>query len=133
MKVKQVIVVRKDLNMRKGKLAAQVAHASMKVLLDLMATASLNENYEVKSITINREVPLFDWINGIFTKIVVGCNNEQELYDIQEKCNNKNILNAIIIDEGNTEFHGVKTSTCIAIGPDYSDVIDEITGEYKLL
>ena len=34
--IKQVIVVRKDLNMRKGKIATQVAHASMKVLLDVM-------------------------------------------------------------------------------------------------
>ena len=40
---------------------------------------------------------------------------------------------ALIEDEGLTEFNGVKTKTCIAIGPWYADEIDQITGHLKLL
>ena len=43
MTIKQVIIVRKDLNMRKGKIAAQVAHAAMKVILDKMVVTKTSK------------------------------------------------------------------------------------------
>ena len=43
------------------------------------------------------------------------------------------IINAIIKDNGVTEFHGVQTATCICLGPDEAERIDLITGGYKLL
>jgi PTH2 family peptidyl-tRNA hydrolase len=131
MSVKQVIVVRKDLNMRKGKLAAQVAHASMKVFFD-MAEWTDHDRFEI----FNIPEPMIKWMNygdGSFTKIVVGVNSEEELLEIQKKAFEAKIPNALIKDNGLTEFHGMPTNTCIAIGPDEEEKIDAITGELKLL
>ncbi|MFW6226237.1 MAG: aminoacyl-tRNA hydrolase [bacterium] len=131
---KQVIVVRKDLNMRKGKIAAQVAHAAMKVFLDRgrLHPASDPHKYAVLEILdITQEMA--EWVDGAFTKIVVGVNSEQEIYDLANKAKQENIPYAIIIDNGFTEFSGNKTTTCIAIGPDNSEKINKITGDLELI
>lgn len=139
--VKQVIVVRKDLNMRKGKLAAQVAHASMKVILDKMNKipySVLSHNYVTTkfveyafSTSIN--TALNKWLEGTFTKVVVSVDSEQELLDIEEKAKEKGILNAKITDLGKTEFHGEPTITALAVGPGFKEEVDEITGHLKLI
>lgn len=139
--VKQVIVVRKDLNMRKGKIAAQVAHASMKVLLDRMSFTdtsivwppSSNPRFVDMSMIIPKSSGLYAWLTGSFTKIVVSVNSLDELLSLQTKANDAGIINAVITDAGRTEFHGEPTVTCIAIGPDISGKIDEITGDLPLL
>jgi PTH2 family peptidyl-tRNA hydrolase len=136
-----VIVVRKDLNMRKGKIAAQVAHASMKVLLDkmtftdisLVTPPSSNPRFVDMSMIIPKSSSLYGWLTGSFTKVVVSVNSLEELLELQTKSNAMGILNAVITDAGRTEFHGEPTVTCIAIGPGESDKIDEITGDLPLL
>lgn len=132
--IKQVIVVRKDLNMRKGKIAAQCCHASMKILLDRMIETRFSFlNYENPFILIQTTPHLDEWIKGLFTKIVVYVNSEEELLDVYNQAKNKNILCSLIEDAGNTEFHGIPTKTCCAIGPDESEIIDEVTGKLSLL
>jgi PTH2 family peptidyl-tRNA hydrolase len=132
--VKQVIVVRKDLKMRKGKLAAQVAHASMKVILDKTLKMK-NELSKVHEwwLRFEYESPLSEWLNGSFTKVVVYVESEKELFDIKNECHYNDIPWAVVIDSGKTEFHGEPTLTCLAVGPDWSDKIDEITGDLPLL
>lgn len=125
--IKQVIVVRKDLNMRRGKSEAQVAHASMKVFFDRLKY--LPES-GITSCDFTQEMRI--WMNNSFTKIVVSCNSEEELLDLQKQAEEAGIVNAIIQDNGFTEFNGVRTYTCLAIGPDYSDKIDKITGHLQL-
>lgn len=139
---KQVIVVRKDLNMRKGKIAAQVSHAVMKIVFDRMELynpddfgigAYIGQIYKTKF-----EPPLSEWVNWSegkpgFTKIVVSCEGEEELKKIEALANEAGIPNAIILDNGLTEFHNVPTYTCIALGPDDAEKIDKITGGYPLL
>ena len=137
--VKQVIIARKDLNMRKGKLAAQVAHASMKVILDLMETirtkdVQIEEIGVVKMLHLYQFPQIEEWLTHKFTKIVVGVDSEQELLDIYNKVHETtNIPCSLIQDSGATEFHDVPTYTTVAIGPDFSDKIDAITGHLKLL
>jgi len=132
--IKQVIIVRKDLNMRKGKMAAQVAHASMKVILDRMFKfdISLMRRHEWV-LELPYDSPLEKWLGGLFTKIVVYVESESELLELRDKAKEANIIHALITDAGRTEFHGEPTITCIAIGPDYSEKIDEITGDLPLL
>lgn len=107
--IKQVIVVRKDLNMRKGKMCAQTAHASMKVFFDRMERVSgfrsplLLKGYQTWS--IHSFTPEMEkWKDGSFAKIVVGCDSEQELFDLQKQADEAGIVNAIILDNGMTEF-----------------------------
>lgn len=129
---KQVIVMRTDLNMRKGKMAAQASHASMAVLLDMMEV-EYGQLYEQRSLKIPYGTALEAWLGGPFKKICVGIDSEEALQDLYERVQEANIPVARIIDSGLTEFGGVKTLTCIAIGPDYPENIDPFTNHLKLL
>ncbi len=129
MEPKQVIVVRKDLNMRKGKLAAQVAHASMGVLLGMGNIVENGCFFHMSDIP----EAMMQWLTGAFVKIVVGVDSEEELLDIYTKAMESGVPHSIIQDAGRTEFNGVPTITCIGVGPDYPDKIDTLTGHLKLL
>lgn len=117
--------------MRKGKIASQVAHASMGVLLQNSITRGEEGSLElVAEIDSNMR----DWLDGAFTKIVVYVKTDQEWYELLEKLSNQDTLPYYVItDNGTTEFKGVKTQTCVAIGPAKSEDIDVITGGYQLL
>jgi len=119
--MKQVIVIRKDLNMRKGKMIAQGAHASM--------AAILNHSNQVMDNPFIKE-----WLEGSFTKIVVYVNSEQELLAIFSSANGfLDLPCALIQDNGTTEFKGIPTYTAVAVGPGDNNLIDVITGDLKLL
>lgn len=124
MTTKQVIVIRKDLNMRKGKMVAQGAHASLAVLLDLIRDANWKES--------NLPGPAIQWLRERFTKIVVYVNSEHELLEVYSKAQRAGIPSALIKDAGLTEFKE-PTFTAVGIGPDDSEKIDPITGELTLL
>jgi PTH2 family peptidyl-tRNA hydrolase len=114
-KSKQVIVMRTDLGMRKGKMIAQGAHASLKVMLDFEGTAAMQ-----------------DWLQGQFTKICVKGESEDHIKDLYKKAQALRIPCSLILDAGLTEFKE-PTYTCIAIGPGWAEDIDKITGGLSLL
>jgi len=124
--IKQVIIMRTDLNMRKGKMIAQGAHASMKVFFDRVEYL---DDRPMMSVTGQMR----EWMEGIFTKICLQVSSEAELLEIKAKAESMSLPVALIEDCGLTEFKGVKTITCLAIGPDDSEKIDEVTGHLKLL
>lgn len=123
---KQVIVMRKDLGMRKGKMIAQGAHASLKVLLDGGELAG--ETY-----TIHVWPAAAAWLGGRFTKVCVSVDSEAALDAIVERARAAAVPCALIVDAGATEFHGVPTKTCCAVGPAWTEDVDAITGELPLL
>jgi len=139
-KIKQVIVVRKDLNMRKGKIAVQACHGSLGVILDMLKRNPItySNGHGVKRglyfpEIVDEGTPLYEWLEGKFTKITLYVNSEEEIFDLEKKCKLADIACAVITDSGLTEFHGVPTVTCVAIGPYWSEKIDEITGDLPLL
>jgi PTH2 family peptidyl-tRNA hydrolase len=125
--IKQVIVVRKDLNMRKGKIASQVAHAAMKFIVDN------NEALRGDELRVNLKDTEAMWLTGSFTKVVVGVDSQDALEDLIFRAKLKDVEVHPIVDSGKTEFDGVPTLTCAAFGPDESFVLDEITGRLKLI
>jgi len=134
MDIKQVIIIRKDLNMRKGKMAAQAAHASMKVIIDMMSKKyMLHGKMERWSLLMSDDQEIYQWLNGPFKKIVVGVNSEKELMDLYIAASIAGLPHALIQDSGLTEFHGNSTYTAMAIGPAKSEEIDRITGNLELL
>ena len=133
MKTKQVIVIRKDLNMRKGKMVAQGAHASMAALLNKMNKVDSLDLSAVDKQYIDLTPVLEDWMNGSFTKICVSVDSEDELISIYKKAVESNLMCSLIEDSGRTEFNGVPTYTAVAVGPGEIEDIDLITGSLALL
>jgi PTH2 family peptidyl-tRNA hydrolase len=125
---KQVIVMRKDLNMRKGKMIAQGAHASLRVILQAGAADDAREHY-----AITMTPPMAAWMTGRFMKICVAVDSEAALDAIVERAQAAGVPVALITDAGHTEFHGVPTKTCCAVGPAWAEDVDAITGELPLL
>ena len=140
MNSKQVIVMRKKFpdgnggmrKLRTGKMIAQGSHASMKVILDKMSKGAKN-GIDTLSLDYISGSPMDDWLTGLFTKICVSVDTEEELDELYAKAQELNIPCSMIIDAGKTEFNGVPTKTCIAIGPDTSENVDKITKGLPLL
>jgi len=126
-KVKQVIVMRKDLNMSKGKMVTQGAHASIAFLTNKMKDNLSNPE---ALWWVNLSQAEKEWVYGTFFKVCVGVDSEKELLDIG--------YNAVMLGlsvkyiEETTGFDK-PTVTCLAIGPDYSSKIDPVTKHLKLL
>lgn len=130
-KIKQVIVIRKDLRMRRGKEIAQGSHASMEFL-----RARIKEENKVYSRSLWYEVRLEDvitkWLDSGHAKVTLQIDSEAELVQIHQDALAMGLEAHIIVDEGLTEFGGRLTKTALAIGPDYSEKIDPITKHLKL-
>lgn len=124
--IKQVIVMRHDLGMRRGKQIAQGSHASMAFITRRV----IKRGEVVKPLMNDVEV---EWLLSSFAKVCVRVNSLEELLEIENKAKGAGLEVHLITDSGKTEFHGEPTPTCLAIGPDYSEKIDPITGELKLL
>lgn len=123
---KQVIVIRKDLKMRTGKAVAQGAHASMGAILREC-------RIDGDQVTLTMDDRTRAWLTGPFKKICVYVNSEEELLAIYERALKADLICSLIQDNGHTEFHGVKTYTAVAVGPDLDERIDEITKDLPLL
>ena len=117
MEFKQVIVVRKDLRMGVGKIAAQVGHA---------AVLGVDESKKFDNVWVR------SWLNEGQPKIVVKVNSLEELLKIKRKAEKFMIPLVIVQDRGLTQIPS-GTVTCIGIGPAPSDIIDKVTSELKLL
>jgi peptidyl-tRNA hydrolase, PTH2 family len=130
--VKQVIVMRKDLGMRKGKMIAQGSHASLAVVMNQMERKDTDSGYNL-TLPVGERSSLDIWLSGNFKKICLYVSSEKELLDIYENAKEKKLPVVLIEDSGLTEFNGVKTKTCLAIGPDEDEKIDKITSHLKLL
>lgn len=127
--------MRKDLNMRKGKMIAQGAHASLKAALLLFSRYSTGRDTMIYETEFGSDSVMQDWFEGHFTKICVYVNSEEELFEIYHKAKELSDVMpvALVKDAGFTEFNGVPTYTCMCIGPYLSEEIDKITGHLKLL
>lgn len=121
-----MIILRKDLNMRKGKMVAQGSHASMSVLLQCGSRDGDKLVFQMDE----RSEP---WLTGRFKKICVSVNSEKELLDLYQKAKEDGLLCSLIQDAGLTEFGGVPTYTAVAIGPDKNEIIEKLTGHLPLL
>ena len=131
---KQVIVVRKDLNMQNGKMGAQVSHASMGAFFNSLNLdfQEMDKNKDINlNLLVNKESPVFDFITGSFTKIVLMVKDEKRLMEIYDLAKKNKLPISLIKDEGRTVFTE-PTVTCLGIGPATLEDIDKVTGTLKL-
>ncbi len=111
---KQVILVRQDLKLTKGKMAAQVSHASVESLL--------------KSHKDDRDA----WRAQGMKKVVLKVKDLNELLEYKRKAEDAGLVVAMITDAGHTHLEP-GTVTCLGIGPDKIEKIDKVTGNLKLI
>lgn len=112
--MKQVIIVRQDLQLPKGKVAAQVAHASVTCY---SKAGFLKRN---------------KWMKTGMKKIVLKVKTVDELQDIKKRAKKKGLTTALIADAGHTVVEA-GTITCLGIGPDEDALIDTVTGDLQML
>jgi PTH2 family peptidyl-tRNA hydrolase len=111
--MKQAIVARADLGMGEGKLAAQVAHASLQA-------------YEEADDAAIRE-----WKGGGQKKIVLQVNGESALFEVNEKARVEGLPHALVRDAGHTQLDP-GTATTVAVGPASERAVDAVTGDLSL-
>jgi len=116
-KHKQVIVIRSDLKMGKGKIAAQAGHAAVS------AAEEARKHYQEwwKA-----------WLDEGQCKIAVKVPSQKELLRIEEEAKESGVPYALISDRGLTQLQP-GTITCLGIGPAPSGKVDKITGTLALL
>jgi len=128
--VKQVMIVNMGLDMEVGRIAAQVAHASIKVFLDKKETKhALSYKSIIAGYYIPCTKPMVEWIEKSFTKVVVGVDNSDQLFELANKAKEAGLPFSIMTDNGFPDYPGGVATTCVAIGPADSNDLDPITGD----
>jgi peptidyl-tRNA hydrolase, PTH2 family len=117
MELKQAIVVRTDLEMGRGKIAAQASHASLAAYLK--ARKSEPETAQ-------------EWVDSGMKKVALKAGSKEELIALLQKAKDAGLPCAIIEDAGHTQLEP-GTMTCVGIGPAGENAVDAITGKLKLL
>ena len=112
--MKQAIVARTDIGMGDGKLAAQVAHASLKA-------------YEKAHTKTQRE-----WKDEGQKKVVVKASSESEIHELADQARREGLPHAVVRDAGHTQLEP-GTVTALAVGPGEENLVDRVTGELSLL
>jgi PTH2 family peptidyl-tRNA hydrolase len=111
--MKQAIVARKDIGMGEGKLAAQVAHASLMAYEDADLQARKN------------------WKGSGQKKVVLRVDSESDLFALAETADREGVAHAVVRDAGHTQLDP-GTVTALAVGPAADDLVDRVTGDLSL-
>ena len=114
MAYKQVILVRQDLKLPKGKLSVQVAHASSAALIK-------SHKDDIKK-----------WQSEGMKKVVLNVKDLDELFKYKTEAEDLGLVTALIEDAGKTVV-APGTVTCLGIGPDKEEKIDEVSGKLKMV
>ncbi|KAL5477773.1 hypothetical protein EMCRGX_G024615 [Ephydatia muelleri] len=113
---KMVLVVRNDLKMGKGKVAAQCGHAAVGAYRQMLS---------------NDPRTLEKWESIGAMKVVVKAPDEETLFKVAHEAKSAGLNIHIVRDAGRTQIApGSKTVLCVGPGP--SDTIDKVTGDLKL-
>lgn len=114
---KMVIAVRKDLDLGKGKIGSQVAHAAV-------SCALYAEKHDKKAFS--------EWMRQGQRKVVVRVDSLDEIYALKSRAESLGITHSLITDAGKTQVDP-ETVTCIGLGPAEEEVLDQLTGSFSLL
>ena len=137
-KSKQMIVMRRDLKMRKGKIAAQAGHACVEATLMALVREGrggelrASEDWAWLEHAEDDVTPLTNWFDAGVAKVCVYVDSEDELLDLAVRGRKLGFAVALVRDAGMTEFHGEPTYTCLAFEPLPAEKIDPLTGELPL-
>ena len=112
--MKQAMIVRTDLKMGKGKIAAQCCHG---------AIGAYKKSPQDK---------IRKWENEAYAKVVLKVKTKEELLELKKLADQNGISNYLVVDAGRTQIP-TSSVTVLVLGPDEDEIIDEVTGDLKLL
>lgn len=112
--MKQVMIVRRDLKMGKGKIAAQCCHGAI-------GSYKKTDSEKIRK-----------WENTGYAKVVCKADSLEELLELKKTADEMGISNYLVVDAGRTQLP-TSTTTVLALGPDEDEIIDKVTGDLKLL
>jgi peptidyl-tRNA hydrolase, PTH2 family len=112
--MKQAIVIRTDLKMGKGKIASQVAHAS------------------VEGVGRSSKARIDAWKSEGMKKVILKVSSEEEIFLLYERAKKEKLVSTIIRDAGRTQIESGSV-TALAVGPDEDEKVNKVTGHLKLL
>ena len=112
--MKQIMIVRTDLKMRKGKIAAQCCHGAIGAYKKSPADK------------------IRKWENEAYAKVVLKVQTKEELIELKKLADDNGIANYLVVDAGRTQIP-TSSITVLALGPDEDEILDKITGDLKLL
>lgn len=115
--MKMAIIVRSDLKMTKGKTCSQVAHGAV-----ICYQESLKKNPEALKL----------WLNSGQPKVVLKTSSQEDLERLHTESKNAGIVSVLVCDAGRTQIKS-GTMTVLSLGPDYSEKIDLLVKDLKLL
>lgn len=120
---KMVLVLRKDLGMSPGKAVAQGGHAVQLALTQKQVVDPVS-----RTVTLQLSEVGYEWYtNAEYKKVVLEAKSEAQLLALFERAQAAGIPASLVLDNGLTEFAGVKTYTAIALGPAMPGDIDPLT------
>jgi len=133
--VKQYIIIRTDLPMNAGKIAAQASHACLKVFFDKFEDTQIidkkgDDPVDVFVFRVSEEEK--QWMKGKFTKITKKVKNEGQLLKVYNQAKEAGLNVSLIKDAGLYGLEG-ENYTCIAVGPNYVEDCEPIVGKLRLL
>ena len=114
MELKQIVLVRSDLKLPKGKLGAQAAHAAVEAVLK------------------SDKTKVGKWRNLGAKKVILKVKDKKELLTYKIKAEEVGLVTALITDAGKTVI-APGTITCLGIGPDSEEKIDKVSGKLKIV
>jgi peptidyl-tRNA hydrolase, PTH2 family len=144
MNTKQVIIIREDLKMRRGKEIAQASHASLAFLtqhgsmfhdVEYGGYGSEYHDYGFKNDHVDMKKyyeEIQHWLTHSFRKIVCCVDLEEEIVQLHQKALESGLMSHLITDNGLTEFNGVPTITALAIGPHWDERFTDLTSQLQL-
>ena len=133
--VKQYLIIRTDLPMNAGKVAAQASHACMKVFFDKFENTQIIQKTGEEPVDAMVFIPTEEekqWIKGSFTKITKKVKNENQLLKVYNQAKEAGLNVSLIKDAGLYGLEG-ENYTCIAVGPNYVDDCEPVVGKLRLL
>ena len=119
--LKMVFLVRLDLKMGAGKIAAQVAHAAIGLYDDIM---NGDDEYHIEALNY--------WNIFGAKKIVLKCDNYETMKQVAIQAKQSQLPFILISDAGHTQIPAGSV-TVLGIGPDSSEKINKLTGNFKLM
>jgi PTH2 family peptidyl-tRNA hydrolase len=125
---RMMLVVRHDLNMRRGKLGAQTGHAAEGVFTRHPDAVIRQREDGTRELVVPLDEDTYGWLQANYKKVCVSVPSDAALVELHEQARAAGVRCSLVEDHGLTEFGGKLTRTVLVLGPHAKARLDPLTG-----